>query len=81
MKSSVSEDKIPDEFASLNDNVDIIVNKAGRMLDMCRFYECYNITSRLIRSDPYNLACLPIHISVLKELGKSNGIFINYFSF
>nr|CAH8847274.1 unnamed protein product [Trichobilharzia regenti] len=74
-KSSVSEDKIPDEFASLNDNVDIIVNKAGRMLDMCRFYECYNITSRLIRSDPYNLACLPIHISVLKELGKSNELF------
>ncbi|CAH8517429.1 unnamed protein product [Heterobilharzia americana] len=74
-KNSVAENKIPDEFAVLDDNVDVIVNKAGRMLDVCRFQECYAITSRLMRLDPYNLACLPVHISVLKELEKANELF------
>uniref|UniRef100_A0A095C446 Cell division cycle protein 16-like protein n=1 Tax=Schistosoma haematobium TaxID=6185 RepID=A0A095C446_SCHHA len=71
----VSETKVPGEFDSLTNNVDVIVNKAGRMLDVCRFQECYDITSRLMQSDPFNLACLPIHISVLKELEKANELF------
>ncbi|CAH8548731.1 anaphase promoting complex subunit cdc16 [Schistosoma haematobium] len=74
-KNSVSETKVPGEFDSLTNNVDVIVNKAGRMLDVCRFQECYDITSRLMQSDPFNLACLPIHISVLKELEKANELF------
>ncbi|CAH8563353.1 unnamed protein product [Schistosoma rodhaini] len=74
-KNSVSETKVPGEFDTLTNNVDVIVNKAGRMLDVCRFQECYDITSRLMQSDPYNLACLPIHISVLKELEKANELF------
>ncbi|KAH8877293.1 Cell division cycle protein 16 like [Schistosoma japonicum] len=74
-KNSVSETEVPNEFDSMNNDVDVIVNKAGRMLDVCRFQECYDITSRLIQSDPYNLACLPIYISVLKELEKANELF------
>ncbi|CAH8496443.1 unnamed protein product [Schistosoma turkestanicum] len=74
-KNSVLETKAPEEFDSLNNNADVIANKAGRMLDVCRFQECYDITSRLMQSDPYNLACLPIHISVLKELEKVNELF------
>ncbi|KAA0194859.1 Cell division cycle protein 16 [Fasciolopsis buskii] len=60
---------------ALADNVDVIINTAGRMLDLCQFQECYEITSRLMRIDPYNLTCLPIHISVLKELDRSNELF------
>ncbi|VDP90497.1 unnamed protein product [Echinostoma caproni] len=74
-KSLTSESAIPTGLEMLNDNVDVIINMAGRMLDLCQFQECYEITSRLMRVDPYNLTCLPIHISVLKELDRPNELF------
>ncbi|KAF5397999.1 Anaphase-promoting complex subunit 6 [Paragonimus heterotremus] len=65
--------KIPEELDALHENVDLAVNMAGRMLDLCQFQKCYDITSKIMCVDPYNLACLPIHVSVLKELDKPNG--------
>ncbi|CAL8086931.1 unnamed protein product [Calicophoron daubneyi] len=74
-KSLVSEHKLPKELESLKGNVDVVVHTAERMLDLCQFHECYNITSKLMQLDPYNPTCLPIHISALKELEKPNEIF------
>ncbi|GAA53456.1 anaphase-promoting complex subunit 6 [Clonorchis sinensis] len=66
---------VPEEFEELKENVDVVINWAGRMLDLCQFQQCYELTSKVIRIDPYNLSCLPIHISVLKELDKPNELY------
>ncbi|KAA3676167.1 anaphase-promoting complex subunit 6 [Paragonimus westermani] len=38
--------KIPEELDALHENVDLAVNMAGRMLDLCQFQKCYDITSK-----------------------------------
>ncbi|TPP65991.1 putative cell division cycle [Fasciola gigantica] len=35
---------------AFSDNVDVVINTAGRMLDLCRFQECYEITTRYLIS-------------------------------
>lgn len=42
------------------------------------FLKCRNIFHfRILKVDPYNAACLPLHIAVLKMLNKPNGQFVH----
>lgn len=66
---------IPDKFKSLRTNTEIQVHQAERHFYNCDYNQCFKITSSLMSVDPYNGNCLPIHVSCLIELEKSNDLF------
>ncbi|OON15990.1 hypothetical protein X801_08201, partial [Opisthorchis viverrini] len=37
---------VPEEFEELKENVDVVINWAGRMLNLCQFQQCYELTSK-----------------------------------
>lgn len=67
--------EIPPQLDILSTNLDVEVNLAERHYYNCDFRECYNITHGVLKKDPYNSLCLPLHIAVLVELKKSNELF------
>jgi hypothetical protein len=44
----------------------------------CRgaFDACYQLTLRIMQSDPYALECLPSHVASALQLGKKNELFL-----
>ncbi|CAH1788277.1 unnamed protein product [Owenia fusiformis] len=66
---------LPTSLDALSENLDVIVNLAERHYYNCSFRECFRITSLILRKDPHNYSCLPLHIAVLIELHKSNALF------
>ncbi|XP_064615248.1 cell division cycle protein 16 homolog [Liolophura sinensis] len=67
--------KIPASLSCLQTNLDLDVSLAERHYYNCDFRQCYKITSSVLDKDPYNSQCLPLHVAVLVELGKSNILF------
>ena len=59
----------------LTDNSDLLVAKAERHFYNCDYTQCFNLTSAIMKNDPFHTECLPIHISCLVELRNSNGLF------
>ncbi|KAI9105622.1 hypothetical protein DFS34DRAFT_574929, partial [Phlyctochytrium arcticum] len=60
---------------NLAGNVDILLRRAERLFEQCKYDACYEITSGVIKSDPFNLPFVPLHVSCLSELGKRNDLF------
>ena len=56
-------------------NSDFLVAKAERHFYNCDYTQCFSITSLVMKEDPFHTDCLPIHISCLVELKKSNDLF------
>ncbi|KAL3253715.1 hypothetical protein MRX96_054495 [Rhipicephalus microplus] len=67
--------ELPNELSQLSDNLDIATAVAEKCYYNCDYKRCYSITSLVLNRDPYLMECLPIHISCLMELGKSNDLF------
>ncbi|XP_054717848.1 cell division cycle protein 16 homolog [Uloborus diversus] len=66
---------IPPEIASLSGNLDVGNALAERCFYNCDYEQCFKITSSILNKDPFHLNCLPIHISCLMQLDKSNALF------
>ena len=67
--------EIPQEYEAISNNLDIQLQKAESNFYNCDYDGCLEITNRIITEDPYNEACLPVHISTLVETGKQNDLF------
>lgn len=59
----------------LENNLDIQVAKAERLYYNCDYQQCFNLTERILKKDPYHSSCLPVHIACLVELRKTNALF------
>ncbi|KAG2377559.1 hypothetical protein C9374_009075 [Naegleria lovaniensis] len=60
---------------NLSKNHDVRCSEAERYFYSQRFNQAYEITKQIIEEDPYNQACLPIHILTLVELNKKSELF------
>ncbi|EEC19496.1 cell division cycle regulator protein, putative [Ixodes scapularis] len=67
--------EIPDGLNELRGNLDIATSMAEKCFYNCDYKQCFEITSVVLSKDPYHTDCLPVHISCLLELGKSNALF------
>ena len=63
---------VPPEL-DVTQNTDLQVAKAERHFYNCDYVQCYKITSQIMKEHTFHEDCLPIHISCLVELQKSNG--------
>ncbi|XP_015514715.2 cell division cycle protein 16 homolog [Neodiprion lecontei] len=59
----------------LMDNLDMEVSRAERLYYNCDYQQCFSLTERILKKDPYHSTCLPVHIACLVELKKSNALF------
>ncbi|XP_032686384.1 cell division cycle protein 16 homolog [Odontomachus brunneus] len=59
----------------LADNLDMEVTKAERLYYNCEYHQCFALTEKILRKDPYHNSCLPVHIACLVELKKTNALF------
>ncbi|GBN59393.1 Cell division cycle protein 16 [Araneus ventricosus] len=66
---------IPPEISMLAENLDIGTALAERCYYNCDYEQCFQITTAILNKDPFHLNCLPIHISCLMELDKTNALF------
>jgi len=62
---------IPTQLEPLKDNSDLLVCKVERLFYNCEYHEAFQLSSEIIKADPYHATCLPIHIALLVELKKS----------
>ncbi|CAG2163999.1 unnamed protein product, partial [Oppiella nova] len=67
---------VPTEFSHiLQENVDFMTSLAERHYYNCEYQQCFKITSQVLTRDIYHTQCLPIHLSCLMELKKTNALF------
>ncbi|XP_024887647.1 cell division cycle protein 16 homolog [Temnothorax curvispinosus] len=59
----------------LADNLDMEVAKAERLYYNCDYHQCFSLTEKILKKDPYHNSCLPVHIACLVELKKTNALF------
>ncbi|KAK5137797.1 hypothetical protein LTR08_007369 [Meristemomyces frigidus] len=59
----------------LSENPDILLAKAEILFTSSRYEPALAITSAILEIDPYNFACLPIHLSLLYQLHQTNALF------
>ncbi|CAL1673828.1 unnamed protein product [Lasius platythorax] len=59
----------------LADNLDMQVAKAERLYYNCDYHQCFSLTEKILKKDPYHNSCLPVHIACLVELKKTNALF------
>ncbi|CDS42982.2 cell division cycle protein 16 [Echinococcus multilocularis] len=64
------------EMTPLRNSVDVLLTQAEYFLSINHYRKCFEIVSGILANDPLNPECLPIHISVLKMLDKSNDLFM-----
>ncbi|GIY75333.1 cell division cycle protein 16 homolog [Caerostris extrusa] len=68
------------EISMLADNLDVGTALAERCYYNCDYEQSYNITTTILNKDPFHLNCLPIHISCLMELEKTNESAVSWYS-
>ncbi|KAK9764013.1 anaphase-promoting complex subunit Cut9 [Basidiobolus ranarum] len=59
----------------LANNSDVMFSKAETYYFKCDFKKCLEVTTKILDADPFNLACLPTHISCMYELDMKNKLF------
>ncbi|KAI8599612.1 hypothetical protein EDD21DRAFT_307776 [Dissophora ornata] len=57
------------------ENADLLYSKAETYFTQCCFDKCLKCTKRILEMDKFNLACVPMHIVSLYELGLKNELF------
>merc|ERR1712223_532998 len=69
--------KVPKSLEkSLSGNSSLEVAMAERHFYNCDYPASHQISTVVMRKDPFHASCLPIHISCLVELRKSNDLFL-----
>jgi len=66
---------VTDSSNLLATNVDVLTAQAERFYYNCDYHSCYNLNSQVLARDLYHPQCLPIHLSCLMELKKTNILF------
>lgn len=56
-------------------NLDLQAARAERLFYACHYDQCYKLTEEILKADPFHKRTLPLHISCLVDLKKSNGLF------
>jgi len=74
-KYATPQDMIIPAELDVKENIDLQVAKAERHFYNCDYVQCNRITTSVIREHTFHEDCLPIHISCLVELQKSNDLF------
>lgn len=59
-------------ICNLNSSLDLKVAKAEKLYYDCKYLQCFDLTERILKEDQYHSGCLPIHISCLVELKRTN---------
>lgn len=62
----------------LMNSLDILVAKAEKCFFDCDYQRCTEFTEKVLKQDPYHMACLPIHISCQVQANQSNSKVILY---
>lgn len=66
---------LPKSIDLLNENSDFIVSLAERHFNHYHFREAYKLTAIVVQTDPLHESCLPVYISCLVELKKTNELY------
>lgn len=59
----------------LGKNADILLSKAEQLFTNSRFQDAVNLTTQILTVDPYNFACVPLHLALLAQLGHTHSLF------
>ncbi|TKA69260.1 hypothetical protein B0A55_08108 [Friedmanniomyces simplex] len=59
----------------LSQNPDILLAKADLLSSTSRFEPALALTSSILAQDPYNFACLPLHLALLYQLHHTTALF------
>lgn len=59
----------------LSQNPDILLANAEREFTRSRYQSALDLTNQILDADPYNFACLPLHLALLSELNHTNALF------
>lgn len=59
----------------LASNPDVLHSKAEILFTASRFSAALALTSQILECDPYNFACLPLHLALLHQLNHPNTLF------
>ena len=59
----------------LADNPDILLSKAEMLFTASRFQAALALTSQILEIDPYNFACIPLHLALLSQLNHTHALF------
>ena len=59
----------------LADNPDILLSKAELLFTTSRFEQAVAVTSQILEIDPYNFACIPLHLALLSQLNRTHALF------
>ncbi|KAJ3452493.1 cell division cycle protein 16 [Anaeramoeba flamelloides] len=73
-KNVTEEKKIIKKF-KLQDNPELILNKARNLFRQNQLLDCYVLTSKLLEEDEFNTKILELHVPLLVELNKKNELF------
>merc|ERR1740128_331407 len=63
------------ELAQLQNNLSVRVNYAQRLMNGCDYKECLSTLQKIMKEDPYHQGCLPIYITCLVAMKKSQALF------
>ncbi|KAK3696338.1 anaphase-promoting complex subunit Cut9 [Vermiconidia calcicola] len=59
----------------LGSNPDVLLSKAEILFTSSRYAPALAITSEILEADPYNFACMPLHLALLHQLNHTNALF------
>lgn len=59
----------------LGANPDVLLSKAEIQFTLSRYGSALELTTQILDADPYNFACLPLHLALLHQLKHTNALF------
>lgn len=59
----------------LGKNADILLSKAELLFTSSRLQDAVDLTTQILSVDPYNFACVPLHLALLAQLGHTHALF------
>jgi anaphase-promoting complex subunit 6 len=59
----------------LGQNADILLARAEILFTCSRFQDALDLTSQILKTDPYNFACMPLHLALLHQLDHQHALF------
>lgn len=73
--SNPSDEMVVELSPELQQSTDLMTATAESSYYQCDYYKCLKLTTEVLNRDVYHAECLPIHISCLMELKKTNQLF------
>jgi anaphase-promoting complex subunit 6 len=70
-----SELKILKETYGLEKNVDIMLRDAENYFNIQKYSQADSIAKQIMKFDPFNMACMPLYVNILVELGRKSELY------